>query len=254
MSFTISLLNAVMIDVKLQEHPAVENVFIKVQSRKLPSITIGCMYRHPKADTDSFHYITEVLRNMCLQKRTTFILGDLKDNLLAPNSRLSRIIGNRKLTADTQTHSNHTHLSTLLDVIITNRPDHVIHVDVVPGVIEDHDLITVTADISKSKRELVTKVVRDLSTNSSDSFCSHLLSHAPTLNTILQSDDVDAQVDILTTIFTSTLNTCAPMTTRKISRPHAPWIDDDIREAMSARNQAQTIPKRDHQNPTLQNH
>ncbi len=75
------------------------------------------------------------------------------------------------------------------------------HADVVPCVIADHDLITVTADISKPKREPVTKVVRDLSTYSSDSFCSHLLSHAPTLNTILQTDDVDAQVDILKTIY-----------------------------------------------------
>ncbi len=87
-----------MIDVKLQEHPAAENVFIKVQSRKLLLITISCMYRHPKADTDSFHYITEVLRNMCLQKRIAFILGDSNDNLLARNSRLSRIIGSHKLT------------------------------------------------------------------------------------------------------------------------------------------------------------
>ncbi len=77
------------------------------------------------------------------------------------------------------------------------------HVDVVPGVIAGHDLVTVTADISKPKREPVTKVVRDLSTYSSDSFCSHLLRHVPTLHTILQPDDVDAQVDILTTIFTS---------------------------------------------------
>ncbi len=144
--------------------------------------------------------------------------------------------------------------STLLDVIITNRPDHVIHVDVVPGFIADHDMITVTADISKPKREPVTKVVRDLSTYSSDSFCSHLLSHAPTLNTILQTDDVDAQVDILKTVFTSSLNTCAPITTRKISRPLAPWVDGDIREAMAARNQAQTILKRDRLNPTQQNH
>ncbi len=219
-----------MIDVKLQEHPVVENVFIRVQSRKLPSITISCMYRHPKADTDSFHYITKVLRNMWLQKRTVFILGDLNDNLLAPNSRLSRIIGNHKLTQLIYKPTRVTPTSsTLFDVTITNRPDHVIHVDVVPGVIADHDLIRVTADISKPKREPVTKVVRDLSTYSSDSFCPHLLRHAPTLKIILQTDDVDGQVDILTTIFTSNLNTCAPMTTRKISRPPPPWIDDDIR-------------------------
>ncbi len=156
---------------------------------------------------------------MCLQRRTAFILGDLDDNLLAQNSRLSRIIGNHKLTQLIHKPTRITPTSsTLLDVIITNRPDHVIHVDVVPGVIADHDLITVTADISKPKREPVTKVVRDLSTYSSDSLCS-LLSHAPTLNTILQTDDVDAQVDILKTVFTSNLNTCAPMTTRKKADP-----------------------------------
>ncbi len=81
-------LNAVKIDVKLQEHPAVENVFIRVQSKKLSSVTIGCMYRHPKADSGCFYYITKVVRNMCLQKRTAFILGDLNDNLLAPNNCL----------------------------------------------------------------------------------------------------------------------------------------------------------------------
>ncbi len=40
-------LGTVMIDVKLQEHPAVENVFIKVQSRKLPSITYNGLYVSP---------------------------------------------------------------------------------------------------------------------------------------------------------------------------------------------------------------
>ncbi len=57
------------------------------------------------------------------------------------------------------------------------------HVDVVPGVVGDHDLITVIAENIKPQRAPVTKVVRDLSNYSGDT-CSYL-SHAPTLNTLL---------------------------------------------------------------------
>ncbi len=227
-------------------------MFIRVQSKKFPSITIGCMYRHPKAATDSFDYIAEVLRNTRMQKRIVFILGDLNDNLLIPNSKLSKIIGNHKLTQFVHKPTRITLTSsTLLDVIITNRPDFTIHVDVVTGAIADHDLILVTDDTSKPKRAPITKTVRDLSNYSSDS-CHHLLNHAPTLNTILQTDDVNAQVDVLTSVFICNLNSCAPMTTKVISRPPAPWIDDDISEAMSARNKAQRILKRDRLKNKLQ--
>ncbi len=51
-------------------------------------------------------------------------------------------------------------------------------------------------------------------------------------------------------IHTSTIQ----QTTKEISRPSAPWIDDDIREGMSARNKAQMLVKRDRSNITLQNH
>ncbi len=164
-------------------------MFIRVQSRKLPSITMGCIYSHPKAATDSFDYIAEVVRKTCMQKRTVFILGDLNDNLLVPNSKLSKIIGNHKLTQLVHKSTRITPTSSIiLDVIITNRPDFAIHVDVVPRAIADHDLMSVTADISKHKRAPITKTVRDFSNYSSDSFCHHLLNHAPTLNTIHTTD------------------------------------------------------------------
>ncbi len=44
------------------------------------------------------------------------------------------------------------------------------------------------------------------------------------------------------------------MVTKEIRRPPAPWITNEIREIMKARNEAQTILKNDRLNPTLQNH
>ncbi len=45
----------------------IEDVWLNVQCRKLPSILIGCLYRHPEALAMSFDYI-EVLRPMSVRK------------------------------------------------------------------------------------------------------------------------------------------------------------------------------------------
>ncbi len=83
--------------------------------------------------------------------------------------------------------------------------------------------------------------------------CSHLLNQSQILDDILQTDDVNRQVDILTSVITTSLNACAPAVTKEIRRPAAPWIDAHVREAMAARNTAQTILKRDRLNTELQN-
>ncbi len=46
----------------------IEDVWLNVQCRKLPSILIGCLCRHPKALAISFDYTEEVLRLMSVRK------------------------------------------------------------------------------------------------------------------------------------------------------------------------------------------
>ena len=246
-------LNPTIVNTDVTTHSDVEDVFIKVQCRKLPSVIIGCMYRHPKALIESFDYITDIFRNICLLKKKIFILGDMNDNLLSKNNKLSQIIRNNKLTQliDTPTRTTPTS-TTLLDVIITNCPDQVIHTDVVPSVVADHDLITVTTNISKPKRLPITKTVRDLQHYNSDILCSHILNHTNELNKILQTDNVNEQVDVLTSVLSGSVNSCAPRVTKVIRRPPAPWIDSNIREAMEATNKAQRILKQNRSNIELQ--
>ncbi len=82
--------------------------------------------------------------NRCVSARKKFfILGDLNDDLLAPGSKLSKIIKNNKLAQIIDKPSRITNTTaTLLDVIITNTPDIVISHDVVPNTVGDYELIT----------------------------------------------------------------------------------------------------------------
>ena len=47
----------------------VEDLWLKIQYDKLPSIIIGVMYRHPKAPIDSFEYSSDVFKEMIFKKR-----------------------------------------------------------------------------------------------------------------------------------------------------------------------------------------
>ena len=42
----------------------VEDVWISIQHKKLPSLIVGCVYRHPKALASSFDYLKATFRNM----------------------------------------------------------------------------------------------------------------------------------------------------------------------------------------------
>ncbi len=80
------------------------------------------------------------------------MIGDLNDNFLSPSSKLSRIVTTNKLTQVIDKPSRVTLTSaTLLDVVITNTPNIISDSYVIPGVVEDHDLIGVSVDISKPK-------------------------------------------------------------------------------------------------------
>ena len=201
----------------------IEDVWITVQSRKLPSIIIGCIYRHPKAAAVSFSYISDIFKAMCIRSKPVFILGDLNDNLFAPDSKLNKIIKRQNLSQLINKPTRITgQSSTLLDVIITNREDMALHSNVIPSPVADHEMISITINMQKPKREHPVKTFRCLSHYAPNIFCNLLLGETQNLNSILQTDDVNIQVNIFNEIFCKNLDVCAPVVTKEISRPPAP--------------------------------
>ena len=91
--------------------------------------------------------------------------------------------------------------ATLLDLMITNKPDVIISQDVVPQVIADHDVISVVLNVRKPRKLPVVKTFRKLKNYDKDTFCSLLLDNVQNMNNIFLTDDVNKQVDIFNDVF-----------------------------------------------------
>ena len=215
----------------------IEDVWVRVQLSKLPSIIIGTMYRHPHANSDSFEYIREVLQTLALTDKSIFLLGDLNDNILDRQSKLQKIVSilNFDQMIDKPTRVTNTSRS-LIDVAITNSKDKVLSTDVQGCHVSDHKLISLIVDVSKPKREKEIKTFRSLKDYSKEIFCNKLLDKKVNLDGIVRTDDVNVQADIFTSNFISSLDSCAPIVTREITRPPAPWMTEEIRCEMRYRN------------------
>ena len=186
---------------------------------------------------------------MCMYNKPLLILGDFNDNLFAPDNSLNKIFYTLHLTQYVNKPTRITSTSsTLLDLIISNRPNLITHFDVVPSPVGDHELVTATINVKKEKTSPITKTYRCQKNYSQNHFCSLLLDEADSLNSILQTDCVDNQVKTLTTTFIKCLDVCAPIVTKETKRPPAPWIDAEVKIAMSERDRLHKEFKRDRQN------
>ena len=129
----------------------------------------------------------------------------------------------------------------MLDLVITNKPDVISSWDVAPQEVGDHDLLSITVDITKPKRLPVLRTFRNLRNYTTDALCFKLLQNTQYFNAIMDTDNVNTQVDIFTENFIRCLDDCAPFVTKSIiTRPFAPWMNDNIREGMSLINNTRT--------------
>ena len=120
-----SNLTVTELNTSMEKQDGIEDIWITVQQCKFPSIIIGCVYRHPKADVTSYAYITDLFNNMILRNKPIFIFGDFNDNILCVgNNNMSKLVKNLKLfqVIDKPTRITPTSAS-LLDLVITNRKD-----------------------------------------------------------------------------------------------------------------------------------
>ena len=222
------------------------------QLRHFPSLIIGCFYRHPKATADSFNFISECIKSVLLRNKSFFICGDFNDDLFQTNNKMSKLISNLKLyqLVDKPTRVT-ANTATLLDLLITNNKNMVNCLEILPGPVADHEAISVTLNISNPKRLPIYKTFRTMRNYSQDFFCSLLINEVATLNNILNTDDIDIQTNILTSVMNVCLDKCAPLVTRQILRPPAPWISEEIKSKIRERNQLQKNLKVDRKNTAL---
>ncbi len=241
-----------VINFLLRKQTGVEDLWLSVQSNMYPAVIIGCVYRRSKASADSFEYLQDVFRLLCVSKNNFYILGDFNNDLLLYRIKLNGIIKNNRLVQliDISTIVATT-IATLLDIIITNNPDLVLENVVVPNLISDHDLIGITINITKPRKQPVSKTFRHLRNYNKDILCNLIMSEHHSFNKILETDNVNLQVDLFNEIFIKCLNLCVPVVTKEIRRPYTPWLTDELRDVINKKNAIHNDLKRDRANLLL---
>ena len=243
-----------LLETGLDKTDNVEDIWLQVQHKMFSSFIIGCVYRHPKALVESFSYLSNVFKDMCLKNKPVFILGDFNDNFLVKGNHLSKICKNLNLRQIIEKPTRITqHSRTLLDLIITNRVDMIVQSDVTPSSIADHEVISMLVNIRRPKNIPEIRTYRCRKNYSSNTFCNLLLNEVPTLNKILSTDNVNIQVDILTRTFNNSLDECAPVVTKEITRPFSPWIDQALKGIIDNKNELKYELKNDRSNISLNN-
>lgn len=241
------------IEVDIERPTGVVDIWLGVQNNKFPTVIIGCMYRHPKSLSTTFDYISDILDCMMLRNKMFYLLGDFNDDLLSSKSRFRKIIHNAKLVSLVSQPTRITSTSaTLLDTIVTNRPKSVLQSDVIPCLVGDHELITVTINLRKPKILPSIKTSRDLRNYSPDVLCNQLLQVSHNLDKIYATDSIDMQVKIFTESVGRCLNVSAPLVTKVVKRPLAPWMCDGLRGLIREKNNVRGDLKLDRNNTQLQ--
>ena len=93
--------------------------------------------------------------------------------------------------------------------------------------------------------------IRDLRNYSNDRDCSLLLDNIHIMNKLFYTDDVDNQVRIFNEYFLGCLDACAPKVMKVIKGQPTPWINNEVRSAIIARNDLQNKLKHDMKNCIL---
>ena len=85
-----NILTITVINVNIDRIERTEDLWLSVQ--KLPSIIIGCIYRHPHANSLTYDYILDIFNCMNLKNKSSYVLGDFHCNFLSKNNKMEQVI------------------------------------------------------------------------------------------------------------------------------------------------------------------
>ena len=157
----------------------------------------------------------------------------MNDDLFNPNAKLNSIMKKLGLQNCIEKATRITETSeSMIDLIISNRIDYVKEWEVEPCVVADHELISAVINIAKPKRQPEYRTYRCQSNYSPNDLCNLILEQASYLNTITNTDDVDTQVQVINNVLNTCINNCAPLVTKVITRPPAPWMTEALKQAI----------------------
>ena len=124
--------------------------WVSIQASKFKSIIVGAVYKHPNTNPDCIAYLERMLQTYSNSWKNMYMLGDLNEDLLKVN-RLEQILNKLNLYQLIKEPTRITPGSkTLIDIIITNNRDTVIHAETSLS-IADHHAVSCTINLRRQE-------------------------------------------------------------------------------------------------------
>ena len=215
-----------------------EAIWLEIMVERGNSFLIGIMYRPPNTSkhlNKNFEQkLANILNNISLLNKETIILGDLNCNCLDNKSNVSikdlfKLRGQKQMIKTATSIAKG--LSTLIDVILTNRPDNVINVNSIISSLSDHNVIKCVRKLNNIKFNPRTIKCRDYK-----SYYQTIVSaELPVVNwdNLYNTPDPDMTWNKLQQILSETINRHAQLINKRVKGKPAPWLNTDVKAAMN---------------------
>ena len=210
---------------------SIEHHWIEIKGKnKNSSYLVGCMYQ-PSSNEDDKRIWLEKFEHVLSQISITwdgpiYVTGDFNIDLRKNNEscqRYKQILNNFNLTQHITAATRKRR--SLIDHISSNLPGRVLHQNVMyTDEISDHDLAYIITNIKKQRFEPRYKLIRNQKNLNINNYINDF-SQLP-LNLVYSFDDPNEQIEIFNDIVTSCMDSHAPVTRTKFTRPPAPWMKD----------------------------
>nr|CAH7749991.1 unnamed protein product [Callosobruchus chinensis] len=205
---------------------------------------LGCVYKPP---TTSHTFFTDELEEslaLCmLQSRHIICLGDININFLDSDSASVKYMTDMLHSIDIeQIVSQPTHITankaSLIDVILCSNPSLISSCSVGGADISDHELVSCVLSRTRAEPKPFIYTYRSFKNFDSDHFY-HDLENLSLID-ICYIKDIDDKLNIFNSRLIGLFDKHLPIKSSRITKPKAPWLNDEIKKMMKDRDAAKS--------------
>ena len=220
-----------------------ESILVEVKIGMHKPFIVTSLYS-PNHTAEYFNKLESLIANIDLEKRESVLIGDTSCGFLKPTNYtapLKRLIKTYSLTQPIKEPTRTTHTTqTIIDHIITNRPERVSESGVIPCGISDHDLIFMTKRIGSPKSKFAPRIINIRNQKRFDlrAFQHDTLNNSPFDEIKATCKDADEIWLQWKTFFLYILDKHIPNTQIKIKGNRIPYVNSDVKQMIRQRAKA----------------
>ena len=177
-----------------------------------------------------------LIKTVNLENKELIIIGDLNINYLNKDSHIQlksniTLQGMKQIVKEPTRTTKDT--QTLIDIILTNRPENLCSTNVILSSLSDHDIISCKRKINNIKISDITITCRDYKNYNPTTINAELA--ATDWYTVYETKDVNNAWRGLKSILTTKINEHAPILSKRVKGKRSPWLTREVKKEMKGR-------------------